>query len=119
MICPNCHQLNDEGANFCRTCGSNFLSSARTVVEQPVTVLVAPETVRFAVGKKPGAALFFAVFGFGQFYNGDFKRGILIVILTIVTSAPALAGVPAILVVWIWGMVNAYNVAARKTPLWT
>ena len=79
---------------------------------------------RFAVGKSPIAALFFAALlpGLGQFYNGDFKKGFMILILAVIlfallfetacSSGFFLAGV------WLWGLVNAFNVAARKTPLW-
>jgi TM2 domain-containing membrane protein YozV len=107
---PDCLRANDEQARFCRFCGTNLFPR----VEPPGP---------FPVGKSPGVALFFAIVpSLGQFYNGDFKKGVLIAILAAACWAMAVgtAGGSLILFcgVWLWGAVNAYNVAARKTPLW-
>jgi TM2 domain-containing membrane protein YozV len=118
MLCPKCRQPNDDEARFCRKCGSTIYTGGSTGGGAGP---LEPPAVRFAVGKSPGTALFFAIVpGFGQFYNGDFKRGILIVILSIVTLS---IGPPTLFTffgaVWLWGLTNAHNVAGRKTPLWT
>ena len=123
MICSVCGKSNDDAARFCRFCGSTLLASrsGTEVVADP-----GPATTRYAVGKSPLVALFFAMIpvpGLGQFYNGDFKRGILIMILAAVAFClipeTACSSTLPLVAVWLWGWINAYNVAARKTPLWT
>jgi TM2 domain-containing membrane protein YozV len=74
------------------------------------------------MGKNPSAALLFAVMtpGLGQFYNGDFKRGLLILFLFAAACPFAVpTGFLSTFAVWLWGLINAYNVAARRTALWT
>jgi TM2 domain-containing membrane protein YozV len=82
-----------------------------------------PQTTRFAVGKTPAVAFVFSIVpSLGQFYNGDFKKGILVLVCIILAFgiSPAtgcLSLLPG-MAVWLWAGVNAYNVAAGKTPLW-
>src|SRR4051794_32831661 len=109
MFCKICGKSNDEAARFCRSCGSTLRPavSPEGGLSDPGLRPAMPETTRFAVGKKPFVALFFAIApGLGQFYNGDFKKGILVLFLAIVfflllletgcTSFPFLFGV------WLW-----------------
>ncbi len=123
MRCASCGQLNDDEAHFCRKCGNLLPPRVPAAGAQSVTVStpMEPEVTRFAVDKVPIVALFFAIIpGFGQFYNGDFKKGLLVLFLAVVASGLAIpTGFISILAVWLWGLTNAYNVAARKTPLWT
>ena len=79
---------------------------------------------RYAEGKSAvlSVVLSFFISGLGQLYNGDFKKCfamwglvVLIVILAVITGGTAgFLG----LGIWIWSMVDAYNVASRKSPLW-
>src|SRR5215203_6283007 len=116
MICSVCSKSNDDAARFCRYCGSTLLArvSAGEVLADP-----GPATTRYAVGKTPVVALLFAIIpipGLGQFYNGDFTRGLLILILAAVTFClipeTACSSTLPLMIVWVWGWVNAYNVAA-------
>lgn len=120
MLCSVCGTSNDDAASFCRKCGSTLPRQAGALTRQPSMV---PEATRYSVGKVPAVAVFFALtfgFGVGQFYNGDFKRGILIFFLTSFAVAFAIeTAFLSVIAVWLWGAVNAYNVASRKTPLWT
>jgi TM2 domain-containing membrane protein YozV len=120
MPCAQCGKTNDDTARFCRFCGSTLTAASGR--DGSIERRDPPPPKIVAVGKSPVAALIFAVVfpGLGQFYNGDFKRGLLIVILASVCAGLALetAAIP-LLAVWLWGVVNAYSVAARKTRLWT
>ena len=125
MLCASCGQANAEGASFCRNCGNplSIPASAKVATLASATSPVEIGVSRLAVNKTPTVALIFAVFWLGQFYNGDFKRGVLLILLesvALVFSAPTF-GATALLfwVIWLWGIVNAYNVASRKTPLWS
>ena len=83
-------------------------------------------------GKNPRAALVFSILipGLGQFYNGDNKKGVVMLLLAIVPEKGVLMLlmkiVPAALginwFVWlgvlIWSAVDAYRVAEAKSARW-
>ena len=78
----------------------------------------------YAVGKNPAIAFLLSFFlpAFGQVYNGDLKKCFAMwggYFLSFV-FAVFTAGFGSILGfgVWIWSMIDAYNVASRKSPLW-
>ncbi len=60
--------------------------------------------------KSPGLALFlsFLFSGLGQFYNGQFAKGIVMLILTILLWLVFLGWI-----IWIWSMIDAYGGAKR------
>lgn len=70
----------------------------------------------YAQGKTPWVAVLLSVLipGVGQFYNGDMKKG------GIMLGAAILLGWTVIvwLVVLVWSAIDAYNVASGKAPLW-
>src|SRR4051812_44957223 len=125
MFCKICGKSNDEAARFCRSCGSTLQAASPDIgLSDSRLRPVAPETTRFAVGKKPLVALVFAIVpGLGQFYNGDFKKGLLVLFLAVVALLLApetyCSSLFPFFAIWVWGFVNAYSVAAGKTPLWT
>ncbi len=79
-----------------------------------------PGQKQYAVGKNPGVALILSVFfgglAIGQFYNGDVKKGLVMAAISIFIGIPT-AGVVSF-GIWIWSMIDAYNVASGKSPLW-
>ena len=125
MECPICGKVNDSTARYCRSCGSTLdrpKSSPEPIAGLPPNA-PAP-TVRFAQGKKPAIAVLFSFIpGMGQFYNGDFKKGFLLFVLGAIALwiliDTACFGFLPLAAVWLWSVVNAYYVAARKTPLWS
>jgi TM2 domain-containing membrane protein YozV len=77
---------------------------------------------QYAVGKSPFLALFlsFLLPGVGQFYNGDTKRGLPMFLVGIFSFAILIIPVVGWIIaigIHIWSMINAYNVATRKTAL--
>jgi TM2 domain-containing membrane protein YozV len=77
-----------------------------------------PGEKQYATGKSPGVALLLSllIVGLGQFYNGDVKKGLLMlvsaVILGLFTFGVAWLGIAC------WAAVDAYQVASGKAPLW-
>jgi len=73
---------------------------------------------RLATGKKPGIALVLSllIVGLGQFYNGDTKKGLVMLLLAIG------AGVISFGLGWfgvaIWSAIDAYNVAKGYSEMW-
>jgi TM2 domain-containing membrane protein YozV len=71
-------------------------------------------------GKNPTVALVLSIFlgalGGGQFYNGDWKKGLVMagasILLGVATGGLVSFGV------WIWSMVDAWQVAGGKWKTW-
>ena len=70
----------------------------------------------YAQGKEPALALILSLFipGVGQFYNGDTKKGLLMLGLAVVGAFIIIGWLVAV----IWSTIDAYQVAAGKSPLW-
>jgi TM2 domain-containing membrane protein YozV len=73
---------------------------------------------RYAIGKSPATAVILSMLlvGLGQFYNGDNKKAILMMVIAIVGGILT-HGIVAI-VIYIWGWFDSHKVAKGKAPLW-
>ena len=82
---------------------------------------VPPAGPRYAVGKSPGVAvlLSFLIPGVGQFYCGENTKGGIMLAIYLLSwlTAFIVIGWAGLFVVWIWSMIDAYNIASGKTPL--
>ncbi|MGH7948244.1 MAG: zinc ribbon domain-containing protein [Candidatus Binataceae bacterium] len=101
MFCPKCAVENRESAIFCVRCGAPL--DTRVVV------------VRSA--KSPGlaAVLSFLWCGLGQIYNGEIGKGVamLAAYMVSVILIFVVIGLITTPILWIWGMIDAYNTAER------
>jgi TM2 domain-containing membrane protein YozV len=123
MFCSKCGAENADGARFCAKCG-NPLATAPTADPPPPpptgTVrgeAAAPVSVP-PTGKTPWIAALLSAFisGLGQLYNNDWKKGLLMfggAVLGLMFT-----GGIATLVIWIWSMIDAYQVASGKGKVW-
>ena len=106
MFCSKCGSPNNDGAAFCAKCGAALGAAAATTPGAAPGATPAPETttmrghaaaapVRSVAGKNPTVALvlsiFLGAFGAGQFYNGDWKKGLAMVAATLVLGLPPAA----------------------------
>jgi TM2 domain-containing membrane protein YozV len=71
-----------------------------------------------AVGRNPwlSVVLSLVIVGVGQFYNGDYKKGALMLaggIIGLVISGGVIT-----FGFWIWSMIDAYQVASGKGKIW-
>jgi len=136
MYCNKCGTPNNEAARFCERCGLTLGEAAATATAggAPAYVPVAPPmphvmesdprvrggmAAQPSAEKNPAVALVLSLFipGAGQFYNGDNKRGALMLggaLISLMLVAVTI-GVLTGAAIWIWSMVNAYNVASGKT----
>jgi TM2 domain-containing membrane protein YozV len=113
MNCLKCGTP-DIGTRFCRICGHER--------GQPVIIVESPPPTyddRMRVprqGRRPALALILSFFvpGAGQFYNGEAKKGAIILCIWLVSMPLAAYGIGLIGLIgaWIWGMVDAYHVAS-------
>lgn len=129
MFCSQCGADNAAGAKFCAKCGTALATApppapvqevttmrgAAVAEPSPVVTAAAPASV---TGKNPALAVILSFFiaGLGQIYNGDWKKGIVFFVAAIVGFA--LTGGLLTLAVWIWGMVDAWQVASGKGKPW-
>ena len=129
MFCAKCGSPNNDGAAFCAKCGAALTAAApgtggaSNTASPPDTGTMrshAAPASRTVAGKNPTVALvlsiFLGAFGAGQFYNGDWKKGLAMVAATLVLGLPS-GGLIAF-AVWVWSMVDAYQVASGKWSMW-
>lgn len=122
MYCPNCGAQNADTAKFCEKCGTGLVATPPPAA-QPDTrmrgVDVTPAPGGHPVtGKNPVLALVLSlvICGVGQFYNGDVKKGALMLIgfiLGIFISGGLIS-----FGLWVWSMIDAYLVASGKGKVW-
>jgi TM2 domain-containing membrane protein YozV len=69
-------------------------------------------------GKTPWipVLLSFVFVGLGQFYNGDWQKGVMMLVGAVLGLM--LTGGLATIVFWIWSMYDAWQVASGKRPGW-
>ena len=127
MFCSKCGSPNNDNAAFCAKCGASLAAAAAGPAAPPA---VDPGTMRShhaastpsrtVTGKNPTVALvlsiFLGAFGAGQFYNGDWKKGLVMLGATLILGVPT--GFLVSFGIWIWSMVDAYQVASGKWPIW-
>lgn len=125
MFCSKCGGTNDDAAKFCHKCGNALaLAGANGQATPPPaggTTRGQPAQAgakQFATGKNAAVALILSliIIGVGQFYNGDIKKGLVMLAGAIVLGVAT--GGLAILAFWIWSGYDAYQVANGKSALW-
>lgn len=115
MQCPSptCGAQNDDGSKFCHKCGTSLLPTKRGGGGDGGSKI-------FVTGKNPTTALVLSLvipgFAIGQFYNGDVKKGVAMLVGTLILG-PLTAGV-VWLGIWIWSVIDAQSVASGKSAIW-
>ena len=124
MFCSNCGAQNADTAKFCEKCGTAVLPAA-PAPPHPDTRMrgvepTASHSGQVVAGKNPTVALVLSLvlpgLAIGQFYNGDIKKGALMLALAIIGGA--VTGGLVTLGIWIWSMIDAYQVASGKGKIW-
>lgn len=122
MFCPACGTKNDAAARFCQSCGGATAATATPPPKQPETVRgatsVAPATATAPGDKNPVLALILSlvIVGLGQFYNNDWKKGLLMLGGAIFLAVPT--GGLAWFAFGIWSVIDAYMVAKGTGKRW-
>lgn len=122
MFCSKCGSPNDDGARFCAKCGNPTLAGADPATPADSGTLrgASAPAGRKAVDKNPTVALVLSIFlgglGAGQFYNGDWKKGLTMAAISVLLSVPT--GGLSSLGVWIWSMVDSFKVAKGEWSMW-
>lgn len=138
MFCSQCGADNPDGARFCGKCGAPMAAPAPAPAPGPVDTVrgggggaagpaPAPVVANHSgsgmgavspTGKTPWVALLLSFFisGLGQVYNNDFKKGAAMFVAAVVGIW--LTGGLLTFGVWIWSMIDGWQVAAGKMKPW-
>src|SRR5688572_13460821 len=124
MFCSNCGAQNADTAKFCEKCGTGL--TATPPPPPPIDTRVRglestpPRSGQVVAGKNPALALVLSLvipgFAIGQFYNGDLKKGAVMLGVSLVGIF--ISGGIITFGVWIWSMIDAYHVASGKGKIW-
>jgi TM2 domain-containing membrane protein YozV len=124
MFCSACGANNEPTAKFCHSCGQPVAGAAPTTPPPvdhgsmrgaPQTQVVQPQVV---TGKSPvvAAILSALIVGVGQFYNGDVKKGAIMLVAAVILGSASLG------LLWfvcaVWSAVDAYQVAKGTGKMW-
>jgi len=101
----------DDVKKFCSNCGEQIDARAEICPHCGVRVAMPPSTKNPAVA----AILSFFVVGLGQVYNGKYRTAILMFVLAVLSAMLWGIGIGVItsLIVWIWSITDAWNVAKK------
>lgn len=124
MFCAQCGAPNDAAAKFCFKCGASLSPAAGGPAAAPDPRMrggapaATVSDTRIATGKNPVLAtiLSLVIVGLGQFYNGDMKKGAVMLVIGLVLAA-ATVGI-GWLGVAIWSAIDAYRVANGTGQRW-
>jgi TM2 domain-containing membrane protein YozV len=122
MFCSGCGTKNEDTARFCLSCGGALGATAASPNQSGGAMRGTGQVQSAGVGVKSeknpvlATVLSVVIVGLGQFYNGDWKKGLAmlggVVILAVPTAGLAWLGIA------IWSAIDAYNVAKGKGKMW-
>lgn len=103
---------------FCQGCGKPTAQSTAMVSGTGVASAPAPQQQVVVVNQKnPGIAAVLSFFwsGLGQIYNGEIGKGILLLILFVVSAMLiwVVIGFITTPILWVYGMIDAYKTAEK------
>jgi len=113
MKCPKCQTENRKDSKFCINCGK----SLKLVTPVDDGIRSSPSTnKRYAQGKNPTLATILSVLltGLGQIYNGDVMKGVIMFVGVLILSFTIIGS----LAIWVWSIIDAYQVAKGNQSLW-
>lgn len=131
MFCSGCGRAMSATDQFCPGCGrqtgtgaptSTLASTAGTAVAPAQQTMPHPtqapqQIIVVRSLKSPGAAAVLSFFwaGLGQIYNGEIGKGIVFMLLYLVSAFLmfAVIGFLTTPILWIFGMVDAYKTAEK------
>ncbi len=122
MFCAECGAKIEGAGRFCQNCGTPVGTAEQASSPPPATMRGAPSSMPSApsgqVAKNPTVAVVLSLFivGLGQFYNNDWKKGLVMLGATILLAVPT-AGL-AWLGIAIWSCIDAYKVAKGDGKKW-
>lgn len=124
MFCSACGANNEATAKFCHACGAaTGAAPVRSTPPDPGTIRGPAQYAQVIdrprpTGKNPvlAAILSAVIVGVGQFYNGDVKKGAVMLVGAVILFAPT--GGVLWLALAVWSAIDAYQVANGTGKMW-
>jgi len=125
MFCSACGANNEGTAKFCHGCGTALGGGTPVPPTPPDPGTMRGQAPRAQVIDRPrptdknpvlAAILSAVIVGVGQFYNGDVKKGAIMLVGAVLLGA-ASAGV-LWLAIGVWSAIDAYQVANGTGKMW-
>lgn len=127
MFCSKCGGPNGDTAKFCEKCGATLAAAGGTqsasggaAHDNTTMRSTATPAQKTVTDKNPTVALvisiFFGALGGGQFYNGDWKKGLTMAAASLLLGV--VSGGLVSLGMWVWSMIDAHHVASGKWSAW-
>jgi TM2 domain-containing membrane protein YozV len=124
MFCSACGANNEATAKFCNACGAGTGAAPAPPISPDSGTMRGPAQRAQVIdrprptGKNPvlAAILSAVIVGVGQFYNGDVKKGAIMLVGAVILGA-ATAGA-LWLALAIWSAIDAYQVANGTGKMW-
>jgi TM2 domain-containing membrane protein YozV len=108
MKCPKCQTENQQDSKYCINCGGAL--PTKDIISPPPPPPPPPP-------KDPNLAAILSVIpGFGQFYNGDVKKGVVMLVGVWILRSTDIGLI--FIVIWVWSAIDAYQVAKGNLSLW-
>jgi len=104
-FCSECGKsLENETSKFCDNCGARLDSSNLVVKKEPTPEIQEEKSSFIAI------LCSFFIPGLGQVYNGETEKGVIIFLATLFGAFIFI--IPGV-VVWVYGMYDAYTIAKK------
>lgn len=117
MKCPQCQTENRIDSRFCVNCGTSL--SVDVPLDEGIRGRTPSTAKRYAQGKDPTIAAILSLIlpglAIGQFYNGDVLKGVVMLVGAIILSFTVLGYIA----IWVWSIIDAYQVAKGDQNLWS
>jgi TM2 domain-containing membrane protein YozV/ribosomal protein S27AE len=108
-FCSNCGEEIDLNAEICPKCGVRLIGPPKATPTKEYRVIVEE--------KSPGlaAVLSFFIPGLGQIYNGQIGKGLLLLVLAMLSAGLIIIiiGIIPYLIIWLFSIFDAYSTANR------
>lgn len=117
MKCPQCRTENRADSRFCVNCGATL--NVAPPPDEGIRGRRPSVAKKYAQNKNSTMALLLSLIplpGIGQFYNRDVMKGVVMLVGAFFLGSIT-AGV-GYLAIWIWAVVDAYQVAKGNWSLW-
>jgi TM2 domain-containing membrane protein YozV len=117
MHCSKCGLQLDASSRFCSGCGTPTGPATAPTIPASAGIPAQGQVIVVHSGKSAGLAAVLSFFwcGLGQIYNGQIGKGLLFGFLYLVSLILifAIVGIITTPLLWIWGMIDAYQTSER------
>ena len=118
-VCPACGAIVEAGRYYCNSCGAYLKGSPPPSASAPNNIEKSERKQNHAIlkEKSPFLAVLVSFFipGAGQCYTDQWKKGIALFVLAVISAILCIIviGIIPLLIIWVYSMYDAYHAAIR------